>query len=51
MATTDPVIVEYFGVYSDGSVFTRKTFEDLPSPDQFTVSFILVFALYIIIGI
>ena len=38
MATTDATIRQYFGVYSDGNVFTRKTFTDLPTPDQFTVS-------------
>ena len=44
MASTDTTIGNYFGVYSDGSVFTRKTFVDLPSPNVFTVSFCFCFA-------
>ncbi|XP_070184029.1 cadherin EGF LAG seven-pass G-type receptor 2-like [Littorina saxatilis] len=37
MATTDSTIQQYFGVFSNGVVFTRKSFLDLPSPDRFEI--------------
>ncbi|XP_070182175.1 protocadherin Fat 4-like [Littorina saxatilis] len=37
MVTTDSTIQQYFGVFSNGVVFTRKSFLDLPSPDRFEI--------------
>ena len=39
MASTDQRILDYFTVYSNGAVATRKNFLDIPSPNQFIVSF------------